>query len=63
MALAPLAVQAGTRAASSPVAVDGQRGAGPLAEQRELRRPLLWILLLLAALTAVHDASGGRSRG
>lgn len=63
LSLAPMAVQAGTRAASSPVAVDVERGASPLADHSELHRSLLWVLLFLAAVAAIDTATGGRSRG
>ena len=67
MVAAPLAAQAGTRAESSPVAVDVQRGSADVAGQSEMAGfNLVWLLLLLAVIAAIVAASGGggdRSRG
>jgi len=64
LAIAPIAAEAGTRAASSPVAVDA-RGSAPVAGENELAGSnLIWLLLLLTVLAAVLAAGGGgRSRG
>lgn|GEM_PF-3770730 len=65
LAFAPIAAQAGTRAESSPVAVDLQRGSAPVGEANEIlgisEEALIILLLLLAAAIAL--ILSGRSRG
>ncbi len=64
LAFAPVAAQAGTRAESSPVAVDLQRGSAPVSEANEILGiddELLVILLLL--LGAAFALILSRSRG
>ena len=65
LTIAPIAAQAGTRADSSPVVVDVQRGAGGTAGESDLAGfNIAWLLLLLAAIAAlVVLASDGRTRG
>lgn len=65
LATAPIAAQAGTRAESSPVVVDVQRGAAGTSDANSIGRfKPAWLLLLLAAIAAlIAIASGGRSRG
>jgi hypothetical protein len=69
LAFAPIAAQAGTRAASAPVSVDASRVSAPGSEANELGGVFnpLWLILLLAAIAAAAGlASGGgngRSRG
>lgn len=65
LAIAPVAAQAGTRAESSPVAIDVQRGAAGTTDASNINfaNPA-WILLLLAAIAAlIAVLAGGRSRG
>ena len=64
LAFAPIAAQAGTRAESSPVAVDLQRGSAPVSEANEILGiddELFVILLLLlgAALALILSRSRG----
>lgn len=65
LAFAPIAAQAGTRAESSPVVVDVQRGSAPVTDSNEIfglgNEGYLILLLLLAAAIAAIVA--GRSRG
>ena len=65
LAVFPVAVQAGTRAQSSPVTIDVQRGAPGTADENAAGQfNLLWLLLLLAVIAAlVGSLSGGRTRG
>ncbi len=64
LAFAPIAAQAGTRAESSPVAVDLQRGSAPVSEANEILGiddALFVILLLLlgGALALIVSRSRG----
>ena len=54
LAFAPIAAQAGTRADSSPVVVDVQRGSAGVTDASNVSgfNPA-WILLLLAAIAAI----------
>ena len=65
LAFAPIAAQAGTRAESSPVAIDVQRGSAPVADGNEIfglgDEGYLILLLLLAAAIAL--ILSGRTRG
>ena len=65
LALAPVAAQAGTRAASSPVTVDVQRGASGTTDSGAIAGfNWAWILLLLAAIAAlIALIDDGRTRG
>jgi hypothetical protein len=67
LAIAPVAAQAGTRAESSPIAVDAARASAPVDAENDLAKKgfsLVWLLLLLAVIAAVvAAASGGRTRG
>jgi hypothetical protein len=67
LAIAPIAAQAGTRAESSPVAVDVQRGsAGTTDVSNAGSFNPAWVLLLLALIAvilAVVNATDGRTRG
>ncbi len=64
LAFAPVAAQAGTRAESSPVAVDLQRGSAPVSEANEILGIddgvfVILLLLLGAALTLIVSRSRG----
>ena len=65
MVVAPAAVQAGTRAQSSPVVMDVQRASPGSVDANSVGQfNPVWLLLLLAVVAAlVAAASGGRSRG
>ncbi len=66
LAIAPVAAQAGTRAASSPVTVDVSRGADAVAGESDFsgrNRNIAWLLLLLAAVIAIVIAATGKTRG
>lgn len=67
LAFAPIAAQAGTRAESSPVTVDVQRGAEGTTDANSIRGfNSAWVLLLLALIAvilAVVNATDGRTRG
>lgn len=63
MVLTPIAAQAGTRAESSPVAVDVSRGSEGVVEGSELQFSIIWLLLLLAAVAGIVAAAGGGGGG
>lgn len=64
LAVAPVAAEAGTRAASAPVTIDVARASAPLAGESDAFKLSPWLLLLLAAfIAALIAALGGRSRG
>ena len=64
LAVAPVAAQAGTRAASAPVSIDASRASAPLAGESEVFKfSPLYLLLFAAFLAALIAALGGRSRG
>ncbi|ANY19408.1 hypothetical protein A6F68_00882 [Tsuneonella dongtanensis] len=67
MVLGSSPATAGTRAESSPVAVDISRGTESVVDQNELKGRHLWLLLLLAAIIAAilagSGGGGGRTRG
>jgi len=64
LAFAPIAAQAGTRAESSPVAVDLQRGSAPVSEAHEIlgiddELFVIFLLLLGGALALIVSRSRG----
>lgn len=73
LALVPVAVQAGTRASSSPVSITLPRGQAGTADGTDVaahRMKLGWLIIVLALATAAAAAAGGggkktdtRSRG
>ena len=69
LAFAPIAAQAGTRADSSPVAVDVQRGSADVTDASNASGfNAAWILLILAAIAAIlaviaATSSDDRTRG